>query len=238
MKNSKIIQITKIRQWYMPVDAESYKILRDAGAPLIRIHENFMPTLGLLVKSKGIRAQRVDFNTEILEPAFDKLGQNWQKRDHRKVTITTSTMKFETSHASALEAAKPALEKIETSLRRFFSRWGYTASFELSESRGKIKLHVAYKYDSQRNPIIPLVEDPTSVPTIRLELGFVRISLQLMAKEVETNISIATGNVWHSMHTSRCLYSQVSDVRPMIAAMMRFVNADPDNADNKLTKNG
>ncbi len=239
MKNStnkkrQIITLTKIKQWYLPVDAESYNILKRAGVPLIRIHENLIPTLSLLTKGKGIGAKVVDFNDTILHPYLDELGSRWQKKEHRKVTINASTLKFETTHASIQASSKEALVKVETSLRRFFTRWGYTSVFEVSESRGKVKLHVSYKHDSNKPPVIPLVEDPTSLPVIKLQLGFVRISLTLGATEVETNISVAAGSDWTSVQTTRCLYSQVSDVRPFINALLGIVNKDTHNFDNKV----
>lgn len=235
MKTSKqqIITLTKVRQFYLPVDAESYKILRSAGVPLIRIHENFIPTLSLITKSKKIKAQLVDFHETILNPYLDELGTRWQKKDHRTATLNASVLKFETNHASIYQASKEPLEKVEASLRRFFTRWGYSASFETSENRGKRKLHVSYKHDSNRSPIIHMVEDPTSVPTIKLEIGFVRISLTMLENEVETNISIATGGTWTSVQTTRCLYTQISDVRPFITALMKIPDHDPHNFDNK-----
>lgn len=232
-RKQKIIQLTRIKQWYLPVDADSYNILKAAGCPLLRIHENFIPTLSLLTKPHHIKAQVVNFNDSILHPYLDELGARWQKKEFRKATINASILKFETTNASIQASAKEALEKVETSLRRFFTRWGYQAVFEVSENRGKVKLHVTYKYDSTRMPVIPLVEDPLSLPTITLVLGFLRIRMTLGEKEVETNISLASGSTWNSIQTSRCLYSQISDVRPLINTLVRVVNKDPHNFDNK-----
>lgn len=235
MKNSDSneVKFTKVKQWYLPIDADSYKVLKSFGMPLIRIHEDMMPTIMLLFKKHKIKPHLVDFNDSILHPYLDELGKRWQSKDHRQATLTKSTLKFETTHASAQSKGREALVKVEASLRRFFTRWGYTSTFELSDSRGKLRLHVNYKYDSERMPIIPLIEDPTSLPQIKLDLGYVRLTLTLMKKEVEVNVSIAAGTMWNSIHTSRCLYSQISDVRPMIASFIDIVNKDPHNADNK-----
>jgi len=232
MKNQ-VIVLTKVRQWYLPVDVESYNTLKNAGIPLIRIHENFIPTIGLLTKKHNIKARLVDFNSTILNPYLDELGARWQKRAHRKATMNASVLKFETTHASVYDSSKEAIPKLEASLRRFFTRWGYSATFESSESRGKCKLHVTYKYDSTKMPIIHLVEDATSLPVIKLELGFVRLSLTMGEKDVEINVSLAAGGGWNSIHTSRCLYSQVSDVRPFITSLMNIPNKDPHNSENK-----
>jgi hypothetical protein len=232
--NNKICTFTKIKAWYMPVDAETYKLMKAADAPLTRVHENMMPTLLMLLKSRKLRAKAIDFNEALLNPYLDELGRRWQKKPHRKATITSSVLKFETEHASAAELAREAIPKLETSLRRFFQRWGFVAEFQTSEHRGKIKFHVSYKFDSNKMPIIPLVEEPESLPQIRLNLGYVRLTLTLGSKEVETNIALAAGTDWNSIHTSRCLYSQISDVRAMIGALAGIVSKDEHNGDNKL----
>lgn len=232
MKSS-TVKLTKIRQFYFPVDADDYKLLREHGLPAIRIHENLLPTFGLIFKKYNIKPQNVSFSDAIMNPYLDKIGETWQSKPHRKASITKSVMKFETLHSSIQLQAREALHKLEASLRRFFQRWGFSASFELSESRGKLKLHVSYRFDPERSPVIPLVEDPTSLPSIKIDLGFVRLTLTLMKRELEINIAIAAGPGWNSIHTSRCLYSQVSDVRPMLAAFVDIVNKDPHNADNK-----
>jgi hypothetical protein len=57
--------------------------------------------------------------------------------------------------------------------------------------------------------------------------------MTLGEKEVETNVAVATGPIWNSIHTSRSLYSQISDVRPFINALMRIPAKDEHNFDNK-----
>lgn len=227
-----IIQLTKIKQWYLPVDAESYNILKAAGAPLIRFHEDFLPTLSLLTKPRNIKAKVVSFNDDIMHPFFDKLGELWNNKEHRRATINNTSLKFETTHASILKNSKAAIEKIEASLRRFFTRWGYTAVFEFSESRGKCKLHVTYKHNSNNLPVIPLVDDPASQPVVRIKLGYIRISLTMMTREVEVNVAIASGTGWNSISTTRCLYTQFGNVKPMINSLMDIVNKDQFNSEN------
>ncbi len=236
MKSSqfKVVKLTKIKSFYMPVDADDYKLLRSHGLATIKIHENLMPTIGMLLKRHKIKPELVSFADAIRDPYFDKLGEVWNSKEHRKASITSSVLKFETTHSSIQAKARTALTSLESSLRRFFERWGFTAAFELSENRGRVKLHVNYKFDPDRQPVIPLVEDSASMQQIRVDLGFVRLTLTPMKKELEVNVSIAAGTGWNSIHTSRCLYSQVSDVRPMIAALANIVGMDSHNADNKL----
>lgn len=233
MKNSSV-KLTKIKSFYFPVDADDYKLLRDHGLPLTKIHENLLPTFGLLFKKHKIAPQLVPFSEQILNPYLDKVGTAWQAKPHRKASITKSVMRFETLHSSVYAESREALYKLEASLRRFFQRWAYSATFELSESRGKLKLHVNYRFEPEKvHPLVPLREDATSLPSVKIDLGFVRLTLTLMKREVEINVSVAAGVGWNSIHTSRCLYSQISDVRPMLATFANIVNHDPHNADNK-----
>lgn len=231
--NNSTLKLTKIKQFYLPVDADDYKLLKSHGIPAIRIHENLLPTLGLLFKKYDIKPQPIAFGDAILNPYLDRLGETWQSKEHRKATITKSVMKFETLKAAIAPQSREALHRLEASLRRFFKRWGYTASFEYSEMRGKLKLHVNYKFDPDRSPVIPLVEDPTSLPAIKIDLGFIRLTMTLMKNEVEINIAQAAGSEWTSLHTSRCLYSQISDVRPMLTGLVNIVSSDHHNSDNK-----
>lgn len=240
MKNSnankasepKIIKLTKIKQWYLPVDAESYEILKQCGVPLIRIHENFLPTLGLVTKQKNIKAKSVNFTESIMNPYFDKIGELWNSKPHRKCLITSSVLKFETTNPKILKRSKEHLEKIAASLRRFFTRWGYSCAIEISESRGRCKLHCAYKYSGDNLPVLPLVEDSTSMPTVKLKLGFTRISLVFMQREVEINIAKSAGGTWKSIDTSRCTYAQIGNVLPMLTALGDVISHDQHNADN------
>lgn len=196
---------------------------------MTKIHENFLPTISLITRPRNIRGKVLNFNEQILGPYLDKLGEIWNSKQHRRAVITNSVLKFETTHASIAKKSQKSFANIEAALRRFFTRWGYVGTFEYSELRGKCKLHVGYKFDSTRMPIIPLVEDPAALPQIKLKLGFVRLALTLGEKDVEINIATASGTEWKSMHTSRCLYSQVSDVRPLIRALMGIVNKEPYN---------
>ena len=123
MKSS-TVKLTKIRQFYFPVDADDYKLLRERGLPAIRIHENLLPTFGLIFKKYNIKPQHVSFNDAILNPYLDKIGETWQSKPHRKASITKSVMKFETLHSSIQLQSREALHKLESSLRRFFQRWG------------------------------------------------------------------------------------------------------------------
>lgn len=232
-KEVSVIRLTKLKQWYMPVDAESYLILKAAGLPLLRIHEDMLETVGLLLKRNNIRAKSIKFNEELLEPYLDKIAATWQKGEHFTARITSNVMVFKTEHASVLEKGRERAVKLEDALRRFFERWGYIATIEKSEKRNKLLIHVTYKYSSDRNPVLHLEQEAEAMPTFSVELGFVKLTISMGAKELEVNVSAKAGTGWNSLHTSRTIYSQISNVKPMIACLMDIVNRDPDNFENK-----
>ena len=227
---TRILKFTQIKQWYFPVDAESYKILVDMNFPLLRFHQNMLPTLKLICVKKGVRGQLVSFKDALLDPFLDTAGTKWQCKSYRKAVIQSNTMTF--TSTENLEASKKAAESLEGSLRRFFERWGYTATVEYSDTKTKCKLRVTYKFDSNRAPVLSLVDTKESIPTIRFKVGHLRFNFQLGLKFLDFTIEEHHGNVWEHVKTSRCLYSQIGDVRPMMAILTEFINKSPDNFDN------
>lgn len=223
----KVIKLCKIKQWVFVVDSESYQILKDVNFPLIRFHANMFPTVELACKGKNIKARMVDFKADILNPFLDKVGSAWQSKKFRKCNIDASTMVFDSS--KELDASKVAIEKLEICLRRFFARWGFSFTINYSDLRGKSKLHVTYKFDSTKMPIISIQEDLTALPTIRFKLGHLRLNLQLGLKYLEIVIEELGGSTWLQIKTSRCLYSQIGSVTPMMNALISLVNKEPHN---------
>lgn len=229
----RVILLTRIKQWYLPVDAESYMTLRSVGIPLVRIATDFMPTLQLITRSNNIRGREISFTHEILNPFLSKVGEQWLKGEARKCTIHAKTMMFETTHMSGLEKAREARPKLQDCLERFFTRWGYKSTITLSEHRGKLRLHVEYWYDAKCLPVVALEKDAAEVPESVLTLGFTQIKMKLMPKEIALTVLVSQGGNFVPIHTSRCLYSQASDVRRFIAALMGIPNVEPSNFDNR-----
>lgn len=231
-KAPSVIRLTRIKQWYLPVDAESYMTLRSVGVPLVRIATDFMPTLQLITRSNNIRGKEVSFTHEILDPFLAKVGEQWLKGQDRKCTIKARSMMFETTHARGLEKAREARPKLQDCLERFFTRWGYRSTITNSEHRGKVRLHVEYWYDAKVLPVVPLEKDQAEVPEAVLTLGFTKIGLKLLPREIALTISVSQGGNFVPLHTTRCLYTQASDVRRFIAALMDIPNHEPTNFDN------
>jgi len=233
VESEKILRLVKIKQWYIPYDGDSYKLLRSAGVPLVRFHENFLPTLQLLCKKHKFRGQLINFREKVLEPFLDKVGITFNRKPHCRATINTKSLRFETLKPEVFQAMKEnTIPKLEDVLLAFFRRWGYKSTFKYSEHRGKILLVVDYWYDSEKLPIIPLAESLEELPPVRIKFGMTRITLKMGEKYLETIIEVSQGGIFKTLHTTRCLYSQMSSVKPMIHALMEVPNRDQYNFDN------
>lgn len=225
----KTIRFTKIKEWYFPVNAEDYKLLLALQIPAVRIHENMMPLVQELCLKHNVTGRLINFNEEILEPYLEKLGRRWKKKDYRDASITKSTMRFETTNIKAREEGKKQIDEYEVSLRAFFERWGYGFTMDYSEPRGKCKFNITYRHNGDKLPVIPLVEPPEALPTLRFKIGFTRLTFVLGPKKVEINYSLKAGSLWKSLHTHECLYSQIGDVRSMMKFLMEVTSRCPDN---------
>lgn len=145
-----VIKLTKIRQWYVPADAESYRALHKLRLTNVRYHEDFLPTLQLLTRKHHIRAQFVDFNT-IQNEFLDRVTATWTKNPARKLFSTRNTLRFESKD---LKNALKVFPEVEKCLQRFFRRWGFSASFEFSQTPTRAKLVVQYQLDKEKQPVI------------------------------------------------------------------------------------
>ena len=230
--NVKIIKLCKIKQWYFVADADSYNLLKSVKFPLTKFNQNMFPTVELACRPHKIKAKLVDFKTEVLNTFLDKIGAVWNKKSYRTCTIDASTLVFDADNKRdevKLESTKAAIANLELCLRRFFARWCYSFTINYSELRGKCKLHVTYKFDSAKMPVISIVEDLDALPVIKFKLGFLRLTMQLGVKYLEINVEEQHGNEWKQIKSSRCLYSQVGSVLPIFNALTTLINKEPHN---------
>ena len=229
-----VIKLTRLKQWYIPADTESYLVLRKVGIPLLRIHRDFLPTVGLLTKKHNIKAKEVNFKTGILDPFLDKVGKAWLRKDNRKCGIAATTMRFDALKPESFAEATATIPKLQKVLEDFFTRWGYGYRFELSQVKTRMRLNVEYWLDADKLPIIPIEQDVAAIEPIRLKLGFTRISISFGDRFVDTVIETSQGGIFKPLHTSRCLYSQISSVKPLIVALCDVPNKDIHNSDNSV----
>jgi hypothetical protein len=252
-----ILRLARIKQWFVPADAETYLVLKRIGVPLTQFHQDFLPTLQLLTRKHSIRAKEVNFKIEILEPFLDKVGATWNKKLHCEATIQARTMKFEVLKTEGFATAKASIPKLQDVLTKFFTRWGYRSTFEYSEARGKCKLNVEYWFDPERQPIVILEEETAERPKVRFRLGNLRLTFVFDSFDsktralpmrpgsnadsrpdlayhigyVHTLIEIRQGGSFTPLHSSKCKLSDLSSVQPLIAALIEVPNRNAHNFD-------
>lgn len=236
-----LIRLTRIKQWYIVADVESYMTLKKLGAPMIRVHQNFLPTLQLLTKKNKVNAVSVDFESEILDPFLEKTAATWTKK-YGKCTITSRVMVFQAQDARVGDADK-AVANLEARLQSFFSRWGYKFSVQYSKNRQgtRLKFHVEYWFDPERMPILPLEVPVEEVPKVQFKIGFTRLTFSFenpqarsgKAPKVHLLVEVSQGGKFTPIHSTNCLYSQLSSVKPLVNALMNVMSVDIHNLDNE-----
>jgi hypothetical protein len=250
------IRLTRIKQWYFPVDVETYKTLKGLGVPLLRIHHTFIPTLRLITKSRGIKGTEIPFDSALMDPFLNMLSSTWQKK-YGKCLISSSEMTFIASDPEKIKAAKEAMPRLEQLIHNFFSRWGFAYAPQYSESASgkRIKYHISFKFDSNKMPIINLEAEEQVLPKVQWKIGFLRINLtfdnpkgkvvygkappgaERPPKHIEPGfvhllIELSKGGSWVPYHSTKCNITQVSNVMPLVAALMNIPNLDPFNEEN------
>jgi len=252
----KELRLTRIKQWYFPVDLESYKLMKSLGIPLLRIHHDFLPTLRLVTKPKGIKGIEVPFQEEILDPFIESLVRTWKKK-YGTCIVDGSSMSFIAKDPEKIKAAEEAAPKLEGLLYDFFSRWGYTHTVQVSKSASgkRLKVQVDFKFDPSRMPIMNLESQVDAPPKVQLKLGLMRLTftfdnpkgkivlgraapgVERPPKYIEpgyvhTLVEISQGGSWTPYHSSKCTITQLSNVLPLVNALMNVRNLDPHNEDN------
>lgn len=155
MPREKIVRFTKIKQWYIPADAESYRMLHRCRITAVRHHEDVLPTLRLLTRKRNLVCELVPFN-ELYSEFMDKVTYAWTKVPGRRVQASHGLLVFE-SKASPAQTLK-VCPRLEACLRRFFRRWGFNADFEFSQTATRTKLVVTFAWDKDKLPVIEFIK--------------------------------------------------------------------------------
>lgn len=224
-KTQSVIELVRIKSWYIPANAEAYLALKAASVPLLIFHRDFLPTLQLATKRHGIRATETTW-TDLFGSQMDKVGAQWQAKEGRTCKITDTKLIF---LAKATESNRKAVAALEAGLAKFFARWAFRYRPTFSETVDRYKLVVEFKFDPELPPVVPVV--PVDVKReYELILGFTKIKLTffdkptdelrargMIAPLVMTEVFTQTGSDWHPMFTSTCKPTQIGDVRGFMA---------------------
>lgn len=227
-----IINLVKIKGWFIPADSESYKCLKAIGIPLLKIHSDFIPTLEMQAKPKGIRA-KVEHFTGIRDAMLDKLGTAWKSKPGRNCSLNDHRLIF---IAKPSEEARAAVSRVEGIFHKFCVRWGHSFEVHFSETPTKLKLVMDYKFDPNRNPVIS-VEDAVQKTEMSMVLGFTKLTLTFQTKPGDSaltkgfhtpvtllQIFTQAGSAWISVFSSTFTDQQIGDPREFLEAMGLLFN--------------
>lgn len=227
-----VIDLVRVKSWYIPANAESYQLLKGASVPMLIFHKEFLPTLELALRRKGIRARETLWG-DIFGERMDKIGSQWKIKAGRTCKITDTKMVFT---ANASEANRKAIASLESSLAKFFARWSFRYYPTFSEVVDRYKLVVEFRFDPELVPVVPVV--PVDIKKdYELQLGFTKLKVTfydkpsddpkvigMIAPLVLMEVFTQTGNTWHNTHTSTFKPSQIGEVDKFLPCMAELFN--------------
>jgi len=221
------LKLVKNKSWYIPGDTQTYKTLKSLGVPLVKIHVDMIPTLKLLFESRGIEARAQNFKY-LLDKMLDKVGSQWQAKQGRTCRLAETRLLFQAKG----DRHRKAFNALDVYLAKFFARWGYSYSAEFSETPGRMKMVVDYRFDPERNPIIPTVEAPVKTVT-EFEMGFTKLRITFNDKptvagttrtrtlpaNIQVEVLEKAGSDWRPRYQSTCVDAQLGEVTQLMEAV-------------------
>jgi hypothetical protein len=194
---------------------------------------------------KDIEFKEQDFDQEFLLPFIKRARASWGAKSDAFTSQFQAGMLILDAAPAGADAARQMAPKIESVMAKFFSRWAFKHTFEVSESRGKVRISVEYSADPKARPVIELEKDARDLKKFEIELGGFRIGLSMddprgriessgNGKDVHigyvhVDIAIKQGGTFIPYQSGRCTYGEVSSVLPMIAALVQIAEYQPDN---------
>jgi hypothetical protein len=237
--------IVRIGERFIIADKDSYNLLRASSLPATSIPVGMLDSAKTLLAYKGIEFNEQDFDQEFLAPFIKRARASWgAKGDAFTSQVQSNMLIFDAAPAGA-DAARQMAPKIEAVMAKFFSRWGFRQAFDVSESRGKVRISVEFSVDPKSRPVLELEKDSKDLQKFEIEFGGFKISLSMddprgriesrgNGKDVHigyvyVDISIKQGGTFVPYQSGRCTYGEVSSVLPMIAALVQIAEQQPDN---------
>lgn len=223
-KTQSVIELVKVKSWYIPADAMSYQALKSAGLPMLIFHKDFLPTLQLATRRHNIRAREILWS-DMLNTRLDLVGEQWKSKEGRSCKLTETKLIF---LAKANETNRKAIALLEASLAKFFARWAFRYYPVFSETHDRYKLVVDFKFNPELSPIIPVIPVDVKLES-ELILGFTKIKVTFFDKPTEElrvrgmiaplimlEVFAQAGNSWQPMYTSTCKPAQIGNVATFI----------------------
>lgn len=224
-KTQSVIDLVRIKSWYIPGSAQAYAAMKAASVPLLIFPKDFLPTLHLATRRLGAVTTESSWS-DLFGSTMDKIGAQWKSKPGRTCRITDTKLVFV---CDTSDANRKAVAALEAGLRKFFARWAFRYNPEFSENATKFKLVVNFKFDPELTPVVPVVE-PELQREYELQLGFTKVKLtffdkrpneprfsHLIAPLVLLEIFTQAGSEWVSVFSSTCKPAQIGDVSKFAA---------------------
>jgi hypothetical protein len=250
---TQIANIVRIGERFIVADKDSYNVLRAASFPATFIPVAMMDSARTLLGFKAVTFNEQDFETEFLAPFIKRARASWGAKSETFTSQFQSGVLVLDAAPAGAEAARMMAPKIEAVVAKFFSRWGFKHTFEVSESRGKVRIGIEFSADSKAKPVIELEKDSKDLQKFEIEFGGFKLGLSMddPRGRIESNgngkdvhigyvyvdLSIKQGGRFTPYHSGRCTYGEVSSVLPMIAALVQIAEYQPDNFNKAAVTN-
>jgi hypothetical protein len=240
-KTQSVIDLVRIKSWYIPGSAQAYAALKASSMPLLIFSRDFLPTLHLAIRRSGAVTKEVPWD-QIFGPAMDKIGLQWKSKQGRTCRITDNKMVF---LCAPSEANRKAISSLDVCLRKFFARWAFRYHAEFSENATKFKLVVNFKFDPDTMPVMPVFE-PEAEREYELVLGFTKMKLtffdkrpngprfaNIIAPLVLFEVFTQAGSEWVPTFSSTCSPSQIGDVSQFAGGYAELFNRMKSNEERR-----
>lgn len=240
-----IANIVRIGERFIVADKESYLLLKSIQYPSTVIPVALLESAKTALSYKNIEFVMQDFELDILQPFLKRARASWASKNESFTSQSQTGMLILDASSQGAAAAYEIAPKIEDVMTTFFRRWGFKHNFEISESRGKVRISIEYFFDQKANPVIELAKDAKEFQKYELELGFFKISLSLddpngrianngNSKEVQIGyvhytVQIKQGGTFVPYKSGRCTYGEVSSVLPFMSALTKIADNQPNN---------
>ena len=241
MKTHTVINLVRIKSWFIPADAEAYQVLKAAAGPLLIFHKDFLPTLKLATVRHNIKAREILWS-DLFDRRLDKIGGQWTASKDRTCKLTQQKLIFV---AKATNKNRKAIAALESALARFFARWSFRYRPVFSETPDKLKLVVDFRFDPELQPLMPVVPQETK-RHYEMVLGFSKVSLTFYDKPSEDikvrgmiaplvlfEVFTQTGSTWHPIHTATFKPAQITDVLSFAPGFAELVSRARTNEDRQ-----
>lgn len=213
------MQFVKYKGWLIPRTDADIQLLYKKGLRLTKYDINFLPTLKLVVRGEDIEI--ADFVQEVFDPMLDKLERFWCRTEKNRIFFETNRLKLVGGNdVHNIQR----LRTIETKLRYFFSRWGFSIDVVPNQTKTKCGLAVDYTFD--RNPVIQLADgehDPDFDPAI-LEFGEYRLVLSQRTAGYGFSFEKRTNTDWEVVAQQTQLDYDTLKTSHMIATLFDMFN--------------